>query len=182
MNAQQRKEYIKELVMEFCVAGEGDSQARLSLFWTTNPDLYRDYVIACGEQAARFLGVQINKDLIAAALEEDGSESNVEQLTLPGIPVARLSPLVEVAPGDWRRDIDVSQDQQISHSYRMRDKLRQKASYQDRKGREQEVAREAMERLVPGSASMPRGQVIEHWREIGLFDDEPVTTTHQATT
>lgn len=183
MNAQNHKAHIEELVTEFCLQDEGDCHARVSLFWADNPKLKREYVTACGEMAARILPVRINRDLTAAAFNEDESETNIEQLTLPGVPPCRLSPLVEVAPGDWRRDIDVSQDDQISHSDRMAEKARRKEMYQKRKGLDQRAAKAVMDSRVPGSSALPRGQVIQLWREIGLFDDEPIaTTTHQATT
>ena len=182
MSAQARKTHIEELVTDFCLAGDGDCQTRTALFWQTNSTLKAEYVAACGELAARILPARIHRELSDAAANEDETDTNIEQLQLPGVPSCRLSPLVEVAAGDWRRDIDVSQDQQISHSERMEEKMRRKATYQNRKGREQRVTAAAMESRVPGSAALPRGKVIELWREIGLFDDAPIETTHSATT
>lgn len=184
MSSQNNKAHIEELVTDFCLEDQGDCHARVALFWADNPKLKREYIAACGELAAKILPVRINRDLAAAAVNEDETDTNVEQLTLPGIPVARLSPLVEVASGDWRRDLDVSMNQQAGHSDRMEEKNRRKASYQNRKGRDQRAAAAAMESRVPGSADLPRGQVIQLWKDMGLFDEAaPVdTTTHQATT
>jgi len=181
MNARDRVAQIKETLTKFCYEDAGDSTSRVALYFASHPDVKRDYIQARGEMAVGALALEINLTLRGAALNEDAGDSKVEQLTLPGIPSARLSPLVEVEPGDWRKANDVSMNQQIGHSDRMEEMHRRKAQYQKRKGTDQRVAASVMESVVPGSADLPRGVVMEHWRDAGLFDEKPAETYQAAT-
>jgi hypothetical protein len=180
MNHQAVKQHIEEKIQEYCLKHRVDWGEGIRQYCAKHPDDHELYITACGEQSLRTLAARFQNQHTAAAVREADDPDSVTQLSLPGIPRARLSSLVEVAPGDWRERDEVSVVDQLSHSEKTTERCKRWTGYHSQKAIDQRAMAAAMEAKDKGSSRLPLKDVRARWVKLGLFDetetDAPVAT------
>lgn len=171
MNHRAFKTHIEEKIHEYCVNHEGPWAANITRYFDAHPEEREQFIIASGEGSIAILAAKFQRDQLVAAAKEADEPSSVTQLRLPGIPHARLSPVVEVVANDWRSKDDVSMVEQVAHSDRTATKCHRWGHYQEKKGDEQRIAAAGMEQKLPGSSKLPMREAVHRLNELGSFDE-----------
>lgn len=116
----------------FCISRPGTWRENIPLFFSQHPDLQGSDDQTESEVFAD-LAERLQREELARAAAEDENSPDRILLDLPGVPRCWLSPVIEVAPGDWRRWEDVSLQQQAAFSAQMRDYHLRQLKYLERK-------------------------------------------------
>lgn len=170
MNYQAIKAAIADEVEVFCLNRAGTWADGASLFWQQNPEKAAEFDMAAAAVARQVLPAQFQKDANDAALEDDEDSRAWSQLNLFGVPPIRLSPLVEVAPGDWRKSGDFTVPQDVAFRRQLAEKHRRRARYQDATADDNEVGLVAVEARIPDAKSLTGRELENRWLQIGLFE------------
>lgn len=173
MNYQAIKAAIEEACHEFCLAGPGTWGERQTLFFHDHPDKKEQFVIAAGMLALFAQPAKFEREQWNAALEDgDDDATGWLPLELEGVPPFRQSALVEIAPGDWRRPDEVSNNQDDAFRERVIEKHERRARSHKSVLRSNALHKVAVEQRLPGGNDLLRPELRRQWQQRGLFEQE----------
>lgn len=155
------KRAIEDKVQEFCLGHPGPWSEGVAEYFRQHPEDRNAFDAASAGVSVQMLAIRMQRKQMAAALEDDEESQAWLPFELPGVPPIRLSVAVEVAPNDWRLDFSVRQD--IAFRAELEEKHRRRAAYQHRTIKDNTVAADVMDRLMPGASDILKSELRKRW-------------------
>ena len=167
MNQSARVRAIQDELNAYHLDHRGTWRETNASFWALYPEKLAQYIEASGKQSLNTLAARQELAARAGDMRENEDPSAIKQLRLFGIPPAPLSPIVEVAEGDWIRRDEATMAEHVSATTRTVERCRNATSYHKGKLTKQEAMLAALEQKDPGAGKDPIRDVVRRWNEGG---------------